>query len=291
MERNSIKNLLMSSNYYALNKTLVKNLGIETAFFLTTLVEADETLADDDGWFYQTSKTLEEITGLSNHKQTKCIEQLISLDILVQENKGIPMKRYFKLNYDKILISLNTRIEKNSNQEFKKVKSQSLKNLKTSFQKTSNNKEYNINNLDKEYSNKQSSSSVDESTQLQQLDEKSIEFRNDITELKDIIIQATGENQQTVDMVFKPVLYREIIKPLLAKIKASKFLMGEKSIKPKLYTFIRQDRVNEILAGMYDDFKTEKTKHKGAEVVTVEDLKEKAKRDKEQEEFEKMLGL
>lgn len=291
MERNSIKNLLMSSNYYALNKTLVKNLGIETAFFLTTLVEADETLADDDGWFYQTSKTLEEITGLSNHKQTKCIEQLISLDILVQENKGIPMKRYFKLNYDKILISLNTRIEKNSNQEFKKVKSQSLKNLKTSFQKTSNNKEYNINNLDKEYSNKQSSSSVDESTQPQQLDEKSIEFRNDITELKDIIIQATGENQQTVDMVFKPVLYREIIKPLLAKIKASKFLMGEKSIKPKLYTFIRQDRVNEILAGMYDDFKTEKTKHKGAEVVTVEDLKEKTKRDKEQEEFEKMLGL
>ncbi|MDO5788152.1 MAG: hypothetical protein Q4P79_01715 [Fusobacterium sp.] len=122
MERNSIKNLLMSSNYYALNKTLVKNLGIETAFFLTTLVEADETLADDDGWFYQTSKTLEEITGLSNHKQTKCIEQLISLDILVQENKGIPMKRYFKLNYDKILISLNTRIEKNSNQEFKKFK-------------------------------------------------------------------------------------------------------------------------------------------------------------------------
>lgn len=291
MERNSIKNLLMSSNYYALNKTLVKNLGIETAFFLTTLVEADETLADDDGWFYQTSKTLEEITGLSNHKQTKCIEQLISLDILVQENKGIPMKRYFKLNYDKILISLNTRIEKNSNQEFKKVKSQSLKNLKTSFQKISNNKEYNINNLDKEYSNKQSSSSVDESTQPQQLDEKSIEFRNDITELKDIIIQATGENQQTVDMVFKPVLYREIIKPLLAKIKASKFLMGEKSIKPKLYTFIRQDRVNEILAGMYDDFKTEKTKHKGAEVVTVEDLKEKTKRDKEQEEFEKMLGL
>lgn len=150
MERNSIKNLLMSSNYYALNKTLVRNLGIETAFFLTTLVEADETLADDEGWFYQTSKTLEEITGLSNHKQTKCIEQLISLGILVQENKGVPMKRYFKLNYDQILKFLNTRIEKTSNQELKKVESKSLKNLKTSFQKNSNNKEYNINNLDKE---------------------------------------------------------------------------------------------------------------------------------------------
>lgn len=150
MEKNSIKQLLMTSNFYVLNKQLVKSLGIETAFFLTTLVEADETLADDEGWFYQTSKTLEEITGLSNHKQTKCIEQLISLGILLQENKGVPMKRYFKLNYDQILKFLNTRIEKTSNQELKKVESKSLKNLKTSFQKNSNNKEYSINNLDKE---------------------------------------------------------------------------------------------------------------------------------------------
>lgn len=150
MEKNSIKQLLMTSNFYVLNKQLVKSLGIETAFFLTTLVEADETLADDEGWFYQTSKTLEEITGLSNHKQTKSIEQLISLGILLQENKGVPMKRYFKLNYDQILKFLNTRIEKISNQELKKVESKSLKNLKTSFQKNSSNKEYNINNLDKE---------------------------------------------------------------------------------------------------------------------------------------------
>lgn len=293
MERNSIKNLLMSSNYYALNKTLVKNLGIETAFFLTTLVEADETLADDDGWFYQTSKTLEEITGLSNHKQTKCIEQLISLGILVQKNKGVPMKRYFKLNYEQVLISLNTRIEKSSNQDLKKVKSKSLKNLKSSFQKNSNNKEYNINNIDKELNNKQSSSSVDKSTQPQphDLEKKSIEFKNNISELRDIIINSTGENPQTVDMVFKPVMYREIIKPLLAKIKTSKFLMGEKGIKPKLYTFIRQDGINGILAGLYDDFKTEKTKYKGAEIITIENLEEKARREKEQEEFDRMLGL
>lgn len=142
-----------------------------------------------------------------------------------------------------------------------------------------------------DYSISDSSSSVVESTQPQQLEEKAINFRNDITELKDIIIKATGENPITVDMVFKPVMYREVIKPLLAKIKSSKFLMGEKETKPKLYTFIRQDRINEILAGIYDDFKTEKTKYKGAKVVTVEDLEEKAKREKEQEEFEKMLGL
>lgn len=141
------------------------------------------------------------------------------------------------------------------------------------------------NKLDNNINN--NSSSIDESTQPQHLEEKAIEFRNDIIELKDIIINSTGENPQTVDMVFKPVMYRDIIKPLLAKIKASKFLMGEKDIKPKLYTFVRQDRINEILAGLYDDFEKKKT----VEVIPVENLKDKARREKEQEEFERMLGL
>lgn len=191
MERNSIKNLLMSSNYYALNKTLVRNLGIETAFFLTTLVEADETLADDEGWFYQTSKTLEEITGLSNHKQTKCIEQLISLGILLQENKGVPMKRYFKLNYGQILISLNTRIEKNSNQELKKVKSKSLKNLKTSFQKNSMNKEYNINNLDKELN-------IKTTTKLDNLNNIDQESKDNSSDSSSLVEKSSSNEKDTI---------------------------------------------------------------------------------------------
>lgn len=191
MERNSIKNLLMSSNYYALNKTLVRNLGIETAFFLTTLVEADETLADDEGWFYQTSKTLEEITGLSNHKQSKCIEQLISLGILVQKNKGVPMKRYFKLNYEQILISLNTRIEKSSNQDLKKVKSKSLKNLKTSFQKTSNNKEYNINNIDKELN-------INTTTKLDNLDKIDQESKDTSSDSSSLVEKSSSDEKERI---------------------------------------------------------------------------------------------
>lgn len=194
MEKNSIKQLLMTSNFYVLNKQLVKSLGIETAFFLTTLVEADETLADDEGWFYQTSKTLEEITGLSNHKQTKCIEQLISLGILLQENKGVPMKRYFKLNYDQILKFLNTRIEKISNQELKKVESKSLKNLKTSFQKNSNNKEYNINNLDKELNIKTTTKldnldKIDQNSKDSSTSSSSSPVKNSSSKEKDTIYQ------------------------------------------------------------------------------------------------------
>lgn len=295
MVKNSIKQLLMTSNFYVLNKTLVKKLGIETAFFLTTLVEADEVLADEDGWFYQTSITLEEITGLSNHKQSKCIEQLISFGILLQENKGMPMKRYFKLNYEQILNFLNPSIEKISNQDLKKVETKSLKNLKASFQKISNNKEYNINNLNKKINNKKSSSNIDnldnnnnnsstenninnttttekvkslEDKNLKitdfyqeklELSQEAVDFRRDVLELRELIASATGENIITIDMVFKPYLYTGIIKKVLEKIKDSKFLSGKKERKPSLHIFVRKDKINEILAGLYDDFE-EKTK-------------------------------
>ena len=97
-----IKELLMSSSYWVLNKSVVKSLGIETAFFLTNLVEADKLLADDDGWFYQTIDTIEEITTLTRRKQESSIKILIERGILLQKNKGIPMKRYFKLNSFKV---------------------------------------------------------------------------------------------------------------------------------------------------------------------------------------------
>lgn len=199
MEKNSIKQLLMTSNFYVLNKQLVKSLGIETAFFLTTLVEADETLADDEGWFYQTSKTLEEITGLSNHKQTKCIEQLISLGILLQENKGVPMKRYFKLNYDQILKFLNTRIEKTSNQELKKVESKSLKNLKTSFQKNSNNKELNINNLDKELN-------IKTTTKLDNLDKIDQDSKDSSTSSSSSLVENSSSKEKDTIYQIKSAL-------------------------------------------------------------------------------------
>lgn len=152
MERNSIKQLLMSSNYFVLNKKLVKELGIETAFLLTSLSEADEMLADEDGWFYQTVPQIEEMTGLTKYKQSVCIEQLISLGILLQENKGMPMKRYFKIDYDKVLNILIPSSQKNGYQDIEKLDSKELKNSTPCSKKIGHNKEHNIKNINKELS-------------------------------------------------------------------------------------------------------------------------------------------
>lgn len=199
MERNSIKHLLMSSNYFVLNKKLVKELGIETAFLLTSLVEADEMLADENGWFYQTVPQIEEMTGLSEHKQKKCIDKLISLGILSQENKGMPMKRYFKLNYMQVLNILIPSTEKTPDQAPEKLMSKDLKNSGPCTEKITDNKEYNINNI-----NKKININISE-----QLDTENISF-----ELKDKIKEFIQYRKE----IKKPIKTYTVISTMLKQI-------------------------------------------------------------------------
>lgn len=135
------KQLLLSNGYWVLNKEIVKAFGVETALLLSVFSEAESMLADEDGWFYQTSSTIEEISGLTNHKQTKAINDLINKGILIQENRGLPCKRYFKISYENI-----------ENLVFKNFKNCISKNLKTSIQNFSNNKE----SINKEHKDKES---------------------------------------------------------------------------------------------------------------------------------------
>lgn len=99
MSKQLVKQLLLSDNFWALNKDMVYMLGLETAFLLSSLADAETMLSDNDGWFYQTSETVEEITTLSRHKQDQCIKALEDAGILEKDVRGIPPKRYFRLNY------------------------------------------------------------------------------------------------------------------------------------------------------------------------------------------------
>ena len=263
MERNSIKQLLMSSNYFILNKQLVKALGIETAFLLSALVEADDQLADEEGWFYQTSKTIEDITGLSNYKQSLGIEKLIDLGILEQINKGTPMKRYFKISYEKIQKLL-----------FKKFENCTSKNLKTSSQKISKNKELNINNIDKKLRDKEIKKDDDNINNLDGIDQEVKEVKEDkkesspkgssspfdiktFKEIKDIVSKSTGVDRFRIDNIMTPSNFRDIdLRLLLQKIKESDFLQGKSDKKPNINHFSVRNMIERILA---DAYKTNKT--------------------------------
>ena len=159
MQDKTFKQLLMSSNYYTLNKQIVKSLGIESAFLLTILIEASDGLSDDEGWFYQTIEKIGELTGIGRHKQDKIIKDLIELKILEQKNKGVPCKRYFKINYSMIenlvFLSPQTSLSENDKLDCKKETNWSAKNSQTRLSENDNNKEYIINNLDKELNHKE----------------------------------------------------------------------------------------------------------------------------------------
>ncbi|WP_336154728.1 hypothetical protein [Fusobacterium polymorphum] len=159
MQERTFKQLLMSSNYYTLNKQIVKALGIEPTFLLTILIEASDGLADDEGWFYQTIETLEELTGLSRHKQNKIIQDLIETNILIQENRGTPCRRFFKISFQEIenlvFKKTETSLLKIDKLDCKKLTNYSVKNSQTSLLKIDNNKEHNINNINKEINHKE----------------------------------------------------------------------------------------------------------------------------------------
>lgn len=159
MQEKTFKQLLMSSNYYTLNKQVVKTLGIEPAFLLTILIEASDGLADEEGWFYQTIEKIGELTGIGRHKQDKIIKDLIESKILEQKNKGVPCKRYFKINYEMIenlvFQKQQNSLSQNDKLDCKKETNWSAENSQTRLSENDNNKEYIINNLNKELNHKE----------------------------------------------------------------------------------------------------------------------------------------
>lgn len=164
------KELLLSSGYMTINKKVIKKLGIETAVLLSCFAEAENMMADNEGWFFQTVEKVEEVTTLSRYRQDLAIEELKDKGILTQQNKGIPMKRYFKLNYENLAGLLESDLQP-SLQEIYNQDCEDFTNLhesdlqpsspladnqagktvatsKESNYKDSNNKESNINNKD-----------------------------------------------------------------------------------------------------------------------------------------------
>ncbi|MFA1734121.1 MULTISPECIES: hypothetical protein [Fusobacterium] len=172
MQEKTFKQLLMSSNYYTLNKQIVKEIGIESAFLLTILIEASDGLADEEGWFYQTIEKIGELTGIGRHKQDKIIKELIELKILEQKNKGVPCKRYFKVNYEMIenLVFQNQQssLSENDKLDCPKKTNYFVENSQTCLSQNGKNKEYIINNLNKKLNHKEHNKSCDDLKAIKQ---------------------------------------------------------------------------------------------------------------------------
>lgn len=247
MKKNTVKQLLLMNNYYSLNKTLVSRLGIEEAFFICLLAEAEQLFKghEKDGYFFQTAKEIETRSGLSSYKQRTIIASLEEKGLIKTDLKGIPAKRYFKLEYESISKfifegeesekeeaeetaetpdvkkfdnkessdlekggDLTTRCEKISQQAVKKLNNSESKNS------TSNYKESNIKNLYKE----NNPIGAGEKKEEVGAAEKEIKAITTDKEMQEVIKDFAREDLELIDAIKEFYRARKILKkPLTAR--------------------------------------------------------------------------
>lgn len=125
----NIVNLLASDNYIVVNKDLIKEFGINTALMLGELASEYQYYYKnnmlENGMFFSTIENIEENTGLSKHQQKKALDELKSMGIIDVIVKGLPAKRYIKIDINvlenKFANNWQTSSEKISKLEGKKV--------------------------------------------------------------------------------------------------------------------------------------------------------------------------
>ena len=91
--------------------------------------------------------------------------------------------------------------------------------------------------------------------------------------LKGIIMKVTGKDENSVNLIFRPAYYTDVIDDVLIAIRKSRYLSGKlEDRKPNLNTFTVKAQIDRILAGAYEDFKT---KEKEKATATIDGLRHK----------------
>lgn len=158
----SILRLIANDNFIVVNKSLIHLFGLEETLILGELVSEYEYWKNqgklEDGWFYSTVENIEKNTSLSKHKQKKALENLQQVGVICYERKGMPAKRYIKINEDvlegfllgKKVKNLTSSSQKVSNKKSKsltsrskKIRHQEVKNFDRNNNKENNNKNNN----------------------------------------------------------------------------------------------------------------------------------------------------
>lgn len=104
---------LNKNNFQTYNRDLAKSLGINAAIFLSELINRYEYHKDKDQlivheshgeeWFYHTIQHVKDRTGLTREKQDTALKRLKEFELVDVKIFGLPSRRHFRLNVDKII--------------------------------------------------------------------------------------------------------------------------------------------------------------------------------------------
>lgn len=135
-----ISKLLSTDGFITVNKTIIRELGLHEAIMIGELCseynywEKCNKLEND--MFYSTRDNIEYNTGLSEHFQRKALKTLQEKEIISTEKRGLPAVNYYKINFDKLLILLNTSASSREQLEIESVNLNNNKQTKIKKEKT-----------------------------------------------------------------------------------------------------------------------------------------------------------
>lgn len=97
--------LLAHDGYVSVNKVLIKELGVEAALLYGELCSEynyfkTHKMLDADGAFYSTVENVEANIYMNDYSQRKALKLLEERNLLSISKRGLPPKRYIKLNGD-----------------------------------------------------------------------------------------------------------------------------------------------------------------------------------------------
>nr|DAY29647.1 MAG TPA: replication initiator protein [Caudoviricetes sp.] len=254
----TILNLISNNNFITLNKDLIKAIGLEEAILLGELAseydywKKQELL--ENGYFYSTIENIEEHTTLSEYKQRKALNSLKNQGLIDIKIKGLPAKRFIKINEEQVL---------------KKLKINTLKNLRTSSEKIKElvpeklkgNKNINNKNIEKEYIDNNISSNdslaIASTTPTENKKEVFNNFLNiyneECTNLPKCL-KITEKRKVAVNKCLKEKIDEEVFKQICIKANQSNFLIGENDRGWVAdFDFVtRADKAMQILEGKYE---------------------------------------
>lgn len=102
------RNILSETSWWPVNKLFTRKYGIDAAVIIADLSSKQEyfrgrRMLDREGFFFNEKKDIETDTSISPYRQDKALKILIDIEVLETEiKKGIPPKRYYKVNVNKL---------------------------------------------------------------------------------------------------------------------------------------------------------------------------------------------
>lgn len=139
--RIGLENLRKNSSFFKIDKSLFHylNKNLDYTLFLTELMDKESYFLSKDlieekgSWFFLIQSYIEKSTGLSPFKQNEAVTFLEKSGLLQTKLKGLPCRKYYKINHLEILKVYLTQQEEEEGSE----EQQFLSNFKTSSQHVS----------------------------------------------------------------------------------------------------------------------------------------------------------